>query len=44
MEFHIEKSQFSVKSQFKESKYSDWGLALNQDSAVLINLNLSTDI
>ena len=32
MEFHIKMSQFSVKSQFKESTCADWGgYSLNQD-------------
>ena len=34
MEFHIEKSRISVKSQFKESKYTDGGHSLNRDFSV----------
>ena len=32
--FHIKKSQFSVKSRFKESKCADWGHSLNRDFTV----------
>ena len=35
MKFHIKKSQFSVKSQFKEWKGPDEGHSLNRDFTVL---------
>ena len=34
MEIHIEKSRFSVKSRFKESKCADRGHSLNRDFTV----------
>ena len=34
IEFHIKKSQFSLKSQFKGSKCADGGHSLNQDFTV----------
>ena len=35
MEFHFKKSQFIVKSQFKELKCADEGHSLNQDFTVI---------
>ena len=40
MEFLIKKSQFSVKSRFKESKCADGGHSLNRDFTVIIFQNL----
>ena len=34
IEFHIKKSQFSVKSRFKESKCADEGHSLHRDFTV----------
>ena len=34
MEFSVKKSQFSVKSQFKESKGADRGHSLNREFTV----------
>ena len=34
MKFYIKKSQFSVKSQFKEPKCADKGHSLNRDFTV----------
>ena len=36
MEFHIKKSRFIVRPQYKESKCSDRGHSLNRDFSVLI--------
>ena len=41
MEFHVKKSRFSVKSQFKESKCADRGHSLNRDFTVSI-VSIST--
>ena len=35
IQFHIKKSRFSVKSQFKEPKCVDWGHLLNRDFTVV---------
>ena len=41
MEFRIKKSQFSVKSRFKESKCADEGHSLNGDFTVYLMLKHS---